>query len=381
MPDDVLDELFARLGCNRDRAMFSMFLSSGARAAELLGMTVGDAHPGDGRIYVRTKGLGGIKQACPAAPEAFAWLAVYLGELLDAGHRPEPGEPLWWTRRHPLRPLTYTALRAVLTRINDRIGANVSLHDLRHTLGLRLSGDPDVTLVDVQQVMRHRQITTTGGYLRPRTDEVIAKVHEHYARPKPAPQPLRGSRNPWCTSIGRPRVGWRFSECRTSWNRGRNCLAIPVIGWWSLSKTRAGGSGPETPSSPIRKLACRSVDAVDDAEVALDAVGEGHQRLLVCLALVCRDGLFKAVELDQNDALRDSGLVGDDSTATGRDPGQGAPAPSLDSLTGQLVIGSQPLRVGNGGVDTDPVALSHGNLLCSAGHVRLRIDTQIDRSR
>src|ERR1700745_386207 len=121
----------------------------------------------------------------------------------------------------------------------------------------------------------------------------------------------------------------------------------------------------------------RSVDAVEYAEVALEAVGEGDQRLLVCLALVCRDGLFKAVELDQNDALRDSGLVGDDSTATGQD----APAPSLDSRTGQLVVGSQPLRVGNGGVDTDPVALSHGTLLCSAGHVRLRMDAQIDRSR
>jgi hypothetical protein len=65
-----------------------------------------------------------------------------------------------------------------------------------------------------------------------------------------------------------------------------------------------------------RWLARRLVDAFDDAEVALDAVGERHQRLLVCLALVCRDGLFKAVELDQNDALRDAGLVGDDSTAT-----------------------------------------------------------------
>src|SRR3954471_1305626 len=67
-----------------------------------------------------------------------------------------------------------------------------------------------------------------------------------------------------------------------------------------------------------RRLARRLVDAFDDAEVALDAVGEGHQRLLVCLALVCRDGLFKAVELDQNDALHDSGLVGNDSTATGQ---------------------------------------------------------------
>lgn len=40
--------------------------------------------------------------------------------------------------------------------------------------------------------MRHRQITTTGRYLRPRIDEVIARVHEHYTRPAPAPQPTSG---------------------------------------------------------------------------------------------------------------------------------------------------------------------------------------------
>jgi integrase/recombinase XerC len=193
VPDEVLDDLFARLECHRDRALFCMFLASGARAAEMLGMTVGDARPGDGRIFVQTKGLGGVRQACPCSPEAFSWLALYLGELAEEhGHRPGPGEPLWWTRRRPLRPLTYTALRAVLNRINDKIGANVTLHDLRHTLCLRLVADPAITLIDAQQVMRHAQITTTGLYLRPRPDEVIAKVHEHYTRPKPQLIPLRG---------------------------------------------------------------------------------------------------------------------------------------------------------------------------------------------
>lgn len=91
-------------------ALFSMFLSSGARAEEMLGLTVADIHPGEGRIYVRTKGLGGAKEACPAAPEAFAWLALYLAELADEGHRSEPDEPLWWTRRHPPRPLTLRSL-------------------------------------------------------------------------------------------------------------------------------------------------------------------------------------------------------------------------------------------------------------------------------
>ncbi|MEV6812582.1 tyrosine-type recombinase/integrase [Micromonospora sp. NPDC051296] len=192
VPDDVLDDLFAAVDCNRDRALFSMFLSSGARAAELLSMTVADAHPGNGQIFVRGKGMGGAKQTCPASPEAFAWLSLYLGELAQDGHRPEPHEALWWTRRRPFRPLTYTALRAVLRRINDQIGANVTVHDLRHTLCLRLIGDPNISLVDAQQVMRHRQITTTGRYLRPRIDEVIARVHEHYTRPAPTPEPTSG---------------------------------------------------------------------------------------------------------------------------------------------------------------------------------------------
>ena len=62
LPDDVVDALFAGIGCNRDRALFSMFLASGARAGELLAMTVGDVRPGDGRIYVMSKGLGGVKE-------------------------------------------------------------------------------------------------------------------------------------------------------------------------------------------------------------------------------------------------------------------------------------------------------------------------------
>src|SRR5690242_21022071 len=89
----------------------------------------------------------------------------------------------------------------------------------------------------------------------------------------------------------------------------------------------------------------RSVDAFDDAEVALEAVGEGDQRLLVCLALICRDGLFKAVELDQNDALLISGLGGADWTARGR----GGPAPALTGRRGRLVVGISNSGLGNEG--------------------------------
>ena len=32
----------------------------------------------------------------------------------------------------------------------------------------------------------------TSGYLRPRVDEVIARVQEHYNRPEPVPDPSTG---------------------------------------------------------------------------------------------------------------------------------------------------------------------------------------------
>jgi hypothetical protein len=60
----------------------------------------------------------------------------------------------------------------------------------------------------------------------------------------------------------------------------------------------------------------RSVDALDDAEVAFDAVGEGPQRLLVRLALVCRDGLFKKL----SNSIRTTLCVIPASWATTRPP-------------------------------------------------------------
>lgn len=37
MPDRLWDELFAAMGCHRDRALLAFYLSTAARASELLG--------------------------------------------------------------------------------------------------------------------------------------------------------------------------------------------------------------------------------------------------------------------------------------------------------------------------------------------------------
>jgi integrase len=45
IPDGLFDELFAALSTHRDRAMVAFAVSTGARAAELLGLRQGDADP------------------------------------------------------------------------------------------------------------------------------------------------------------------------------------------------------------------------------------------------------------------------------------------------------------------------------------------------
>ncbi|MET0521319.1 MAG: site-specific integrase, partial [Jiangellaceae bacterium] len=56
IPDERFDELFVQLGCHRDRALVALWVSTGARASELLGATVADVDPGQQLITVIRKG-------------------------------------------------------------------------------------------------------------------------------------------------------------------------------------------------------------------------------------------------------------------------------------------------------------------------------------
>jgi integrase len=112
----------------RDRALLACFVSSGARAAELLGVRLEDIDWAAGKIWVISKGTR-AHEPVPVSPEGLAYLAAYL----DEAGLPAPGQPLWRTRRGEPRPLTYWALRQVMARANEVLGTNWTLHDLRHT--------------------------------------------------------------------------------------------------------------------------------------------------------------------------------------------------------------------------------------------------------
>jgi integrase len=180
IPDERFNELFAQLASHRDRALVAFWVSSGARASELLGVRQGDVDPGRQLITVVRKGTKAIQQV-PASPDAFVWLRLYQAQM--GGLVPgKVDDPLWWTLRRPFRPLTYHAAYRMFCRANAALGSNWTLHDLRHTAAYRMARDPEMLLTDVQWVLGHALLSTTQIYLTPLTEDVIAEVMAHYAR-------------------------------------------------------------------------------------------------------------------------------------------------------------------------------------------------------
>jgi len=61
-----------------------------------------------------------------------------MEDLIPTGRR----NPLWWTLRRPLRPLTYHGAHRMFERVNRRAGKMATLHALRHTAGDRGANEP-----------------------------------------------------------------------------------------------------------------------------------------------------------------------------------------------------------------------------------------------
>lgn len=193
--DEEFNEIFAKLPSHRDRALVAFYVSTGARASELLSATQGGVDPGRQLITVVRKGTR-EQQELPASTDAFVWLRLY--QLQMEGMIPKARrQPLWWTSRMPVRPLTYHAAHRMFERAVGRAGGTATLHALRHTAAYRMAEDPALPLTDVQLVLGHALLTTTQIYLTPRKEEVIRRVLAHHAeqtrqateRARPAPAP------------------------------------------------------------------------------------------------------------------------------------------------------------------------------------------------
>src|SRR5258708_28646050 len=79
VPDAEFNEVFARLPSNRDRALVAFYVSTGARASELLSAVQGGVHPGRQVIAVTRKGTRRVPER-PASADALVWVRRYPAE-------------------------------------------------------------------------------------------------------------------------------------------------------------------------------------------------------------------------------------------------------------------------------------------------------------
>jgi integrase len=79
IPDGMWAELFAAMRCTRDRALLACYVSSGARASELLALRAEDID-WQGLVLRVTRKGSDVLTAVPISPEAAVLLAAYLSE-------------------------------------------------------------------------------------------------------------------------------------------------------------------------------------------------------------------------------------------------------------------------------------------------------------
>jgi integrase len=171
------------MGCDRDRALLECFVSSGARAEELLGVQLEDIDWANQRLSVISKGSR-ERRWVPLSPDAMMWLSKYLASFPGSA-----GTLVWRTVRGPRKALSYAAARRIIQRANTASGTNWTLHDLRHTASVRMVNSGVLTLPEVQVVLGHADLHTTSRYTVPRAEEVIVKMQEFHAREQ---QPMPG---------------------------------------------------------------------------------------------------------------------------------------------------------------------------------------------
>ena len=199
VPDEEFNEVFARLPSHRDRALVAFYVSTGARASELLSAVQGGAHPGRQVIAVTRKGTRAV-QELPASTDAFVWLRLYQVEMDGLIPKGARGSRCGGHRGRPVRPLTYHAVHRMFERAGQAAGSAATLHALRHTAAYRMAEDPGLPLTDVQYVLGHAQLTTTQIYLTPRKEDVIRRLLAHHgeqarqAAGRAAPVPAPGYR-------------------------------------------------------------------------------------------------------------------------------------------------------------------------------------------
>jgi site-specific recombinase XerD len=155
---------------SRNKAIVLVFLDSGVRLSELIGMTLQDLSTSNGNI--RVMGKGGKERVVRIGKVAQKALWRYLM------HRPDNGcEELWLSEEK--RPLSCGGVQCLVKRLKERAGVNGSgsVHRFRHTFALNFLR-VDKNVFNLQYLLGHSELETVRRYTATLGMEDALKAHE-----------------------------------------------------------------------------------------------------------------------------------------------------------------------------------------------------------
>jgi site-specific recombinase XerD len=144
----------------RDFAMLGLLARLGLRAAEVGGIELGDIDWRSGELVIRGKARR--EDRLPMPTDVGEALVTYL---VEARPRVE-SRSVFLTVAAPPRPMGSTTVSQMVWRQSVRAGLTpLRAHRLRHALATDLL-DQGVTLPEIAQVLRHRDLATTAVYAK-----------------------------------------------------------------------------------------------------------------------------------------------------------------------------------------------------------------------
>ena len=164
----------------RDFALLLLMVSSGLRASEICGLSVGHIETYRSQRVLRVLGKGDKVRRVPVNSRTL----VAIRDYWDAtGLNGQPDDApvfrnLGLHGPYEAGRLTYKAIRCLIERIAKTalIRRRISAHTLRHTFAVSLL-DQGVDLRTVQDLMGHSSITTTQAYLHTSDEKKLAAVN------------------------------------------------------------------------------------------------------------------------------------------------------------------------------------------------------------
>jgi integrase/recombinase XerC len=160
----------------RDRAMLETLYGGGLRVSELVGLNLDDLDPS--QHVVRVRGKGRRERLCPVGPEAMAWLQRWLTARRPA----RAGEPAVFLNRFGKRLTTRSVGRLLTTRLLSLgLDPSASPHTLRHSFATHLL-DRGADLRSVQELLGHRNLTTTQIYTHVTRDRLLGVYKDSHPR-------------------------------------------------------------------------------------------------------------------------------------------------------------------------------------------------------